>query len=569
MLAFINFYHYSLILFFIISLSFIYSKLYNKSIEETLSTSILSIVFFLYWFAIFDFLDLGLKILIISTSILTPICLFLKRSHINRLLSIGVLTYITLVFIVAIMFKDYFIYMWDDLSHWGLTAKDMYFKNSIVKRDYNDYPIGIRLFQYFILKIYGNYNEGVLLTYFYIIYFSFVVYPLKNISFRSINNCLITLLYSILALLLPMFFIIFDNFSPFKIYRFLMVDLLLGLTFGFAIYIVLLKKYFTKYDSLQMFLLLFFLVQIKIVGLMFAVCAFLWIILRNKSILQGIKEGLFFVIPILLSKLSWLFYIKYHNYSSYLSDRFDSSNKIINFNDFLSIYINALNHRNIFLYFSVTDLLMLFFATSIFFIGFYRYLQFYIIKLYLLLFTLFLVYNLGLYFTYMNVFHDIERVNLFSFERYQNLLFSGFIFILFLFLPKLFLYIKNYYNGYLLTATLVCFCSFFGYFSYTKYSKDINIPNYAKKLKSDVLKVLETLPKNLHNKNIVMISDDFPRLILRYNSCYNVLKYTSKEKPDLIVLYNKEKYKEKIIDYIKLHQLNINFAEIKVNVLKP
>ena len=258
MLAFINFYHYSLILFFIISLSFIYSKLYNKSIEETLSTSILSIVFFLYWFVVFDFLDLGLKILIISTSILTPICLFLKRSHINRLLSIGVLTYIALVFIVAIMFKDYFIYMWDDLSHWGLTAKDMYFKNSIVKRDYNDYPIGIRLFQYFILKIYGNYNEGVLLTYFYIIYFSFVVYPLKNISFRSINNCLITLLYSILALLLPMFFIIFDNFSPFKIYRFLMVDLLLGLTFGFAIYIVLLKKYFTKYDSLQMFLLLFF-----------------------------------------------------------------------------------------------------------------------------------------------------------------------------------------------------------------------------------------------------------------------------------------------------------------------
>ena len=66
-----------------------------------------------------------------------------------------------------------------------------------------------------------------------------------------------------------------------------------------------------------------------------------------------------------------------------------------------------------------------------------------------------------------------------------------------------------------------------------------------------------------------MISDDFPRLILRYNSCYNVLKYTSKEKSDLIVLYNKEKYKEKIIDYIKLHQLNINFAEIKVNVLKP
>ena len=567
MFSIINFYHYSFIIFFIISLSFIFSNIFNRTIAETLSTSILFVIFFLYWFAIFNFLELGFYILIISTLILTLIYLFLKRKSLIKFVSVGVLVYIVLIFLIAYVFKEYFIYVWDDLSHWGLTAKDMYFKSSIIKRHYNDYPIGTRVLQYFILKVYGSYNEGVLLTYFYMIYFSFIIYPLKNIALKSLNNYLIILLYIILSLLLPTCFIIFDNFAPFKIYRFLMVDLLLGLTFGFAIYIVIIKKYLTKYDSLQLFLLLFFLVQIKVVGLMFAVTVLLWIILREKNIITGVKEGVFFAIPIILSKLSWFFYVKYYDYSSYLSNRFNSAESVIKFNEFFTIYTNTLINRNIFLYFSAIDLLLLFSAIAILLILFYKNLRFYIIKLYLLLFTLFAVYNLGLYFTYMNVFHEAEKSGLFSFERYQTLLFSGFIFILFLFIPKVLLSMKNYYNSHFLTIFLFIFCGAFGYFTYYKYKQDINIPDYAKSLKVDVEKIAKRIPKNLQNKNIIMISGDFSRLIIRYNTGYNILKSSSEKKPDLIIIYNKENNKKEIIDYLKRQSLNITFENIQDNLL--
>ncbi|MDR2008386.1 MAG: hypothetical protein LBQ34_05385 [Alphaproteobacteria bacterium] len=571
----INFFHYSLIILVITALALIISSIFNKKLAETLITAILLIIFYLYWFALFGILKFGYWSLITFIILGFLTCLLVKRKQLLSYFSAGYWIYVILVAIIAVIFRDYFIYFSDDIAHWGITAKDMFFYSKIIPREYNDYSIGTRVFQYFMLKIYGSWNESIILTYFYIIYFAFVVCPLAKIEeYQGKSKYPVMLFYGILTLLFITLFKVIDLPNMSNIFRYLAVDLLLGLTFGFTLFVVSEKKFLDYYDKLNCFLLLFALVQIKTSGLILAIAIVCLIVLKYKKI----KIGLFFVIPIFLSKASWSIYTLYNNYSNNNTRRFiNSSKKVLEINDFSYYYWYGLLERYIFLYLSPIVLMVLFSVLALYLIVFHKNIRSYIVKLYLVLFVLVIVFNFGLYSIYIRAFSDGERLHLAAFERYQLTVWGGVIFMLLLYLPRILMKFKKH----IILLLLLCIIS--GIFTYQRYKHDrkISESHLKNRFSVNVSEIKHSLPNDFSNRNIVVFSDRGQFLMLRLEIIDQIGSYSkrapdifmvdwlgkresfSKRDPDILIIYDKERYKQEIIDYIKLHNLNINFEDIK------
>ncbi|MDR0484370.1 MAG: hypothetical protein LBH40_03760 [Alphaproteobacteria bacterium] len=566
----INFYHYSLIILCITALAIIISSIFNKKLTETLATAIVLIVFYLYWFALFGILAIGYWSLLSFIIIGFLVCIFIKRKQLLSFISISFFAWVLLVFVIAIIFRDSFFYHWDDFSHWGTTLKDMFYTNEIIKRSFNDYPIGTRVFQYFILKIYGVYNESVALTYLYIIYFSFIIYPLAKIekskNTKRIGKYLLILFYGMLALLFPFGFDSVDLFSS------LLVDFVQGMTFGFIIFIISNRKKFDSHTKLLLFLLLFFLVQIKIVGLMLAVAAVLLIILKDKNY-KDYKNILFFISPVVLSKLSWFIYIKYYDYSNYLvNNLYSSETKSFVINSFISDYLQGLIKIGIFLHLSPFVLLLIVSALALYITIIHKDLRNNAIKFYLVFLALFIIYNFGLYSMYMKAFSSSEKMKLGGFVRYQTIIWGGVIFMLFLYIPQIVMRFKNHIVLLLVLNIFVApFTIHIIYKEARYYKKDLEgflRENYKElpvilQTRLNILKIKKQLPKDFINKNIVIFSDGYQRVLLRYETGNSYIFFANQGVyPNIIVIIDKEKSKQEIIDFIKLHKLNIKFKDI-------
>ena len=93
---------------------------------------------------------------------------------------IGVVAFVLLCLITAILIKDHVVKWWDDMNYWATDAKALYYLNGFtgkygnVAPEFGDYPPGIQIVKWCALKLSPHiYNEGL----------AFVGYTLMNMIF--------------------------------------------------------------------------------------------------------------------------------------------------------------------------------------------------------------------------------------------------------------------------------------------------------------------------------------------------------------------------------------------------
>ena len=84
---------------------------------------------------------------------------------------------ITFILIIIGLFysKNLYVYVWDDLNHWALLTKELYYLKELLFKEsqviLNYYPPGISIYQYFFIGLQGFYREDLLFyaNYFFLI----------------------------------------------------------------------------------------------------------------------------------------------------------------------------------------------------------------------------------------------------------------------------------------------------------------------------------------------------------------------------------------------------------------
>lgn len=172
--------------------------------------------------------------------------------------------FVVFSFVALVYFRNSAFVSWDEFSHWGLVAKDIFLKNSLPVAGgpirLVSYPPGLPLFQYFFIKP-GGFSEGLIYsaTSVFVLAALTTVVPLQKTSKKTLIGA---------ALLVVIFLI-----EPFFDWQLAYADHVLGVAFGSAIVIGLDQRSGTR-NWLWSLPILMILVLVKPIGILFAIFAF-------------------------------------------------------------------------------------------------------------------------------------------------------------------------------------------------------------------------------------------------------------------------------------------------------
>ena len=314
---------YILILLPLLFGSFSLSVIAKKKIEECIANWIFLTVFILYVFGVLGIFAAGFYFVLSLSAVGTVISLVIifkyKKFDYNNILRPGLFAFIIFFVLCVFAQSGRLITAWDEFSHWGLAAKNMYvldelYNNPMARIQFPGYPPGLALFQYFNMKLAGDYHESVLFLSVNLIYFSMAVYLFKDMKWSEVPKILFAL---IVILVLP-------NLFYKEFYFTLYVDAILGILFGYT-----LLKYFTGdkkiYDIISIALPLFMLSMVKASGVGLSILALIIIIsdtlysnkkslraesIDTKSAFKKMLLPLILLCTILFAKFSWEAYLK-------------------------------------------------------------------------------------------------------------------------------------------------------------------------------------------------------------------------------------------------------------------
>ncbi len=281
----------------------------NKKIEETFSLWIFIIIFVLYLFGLLGLLKIGVYIVV--TIAIVCMLFFLYTIYSNRLMVKKF--FLTPSFVIFILFfvlawwaqRGRMFTSWDEFSHWGTVVKNMYIFDALgnhpeATTTFRGYPPSTALFEYFWVKLSGNFSEGNLYRSMNILYFSLMLPFFSNIRWKNFSTIVVRF---VLVLILPLAF--FQDF-----YTNLMVDAILGVIFAS----ILINYYTNESSTFKIFnisLALSILTLTKSAGFGLAIIA---IIIIAIDLLFVKRQNLKLVsCPILftiIAKYSWSIYLK-------------------------------------------------------------------------------------------------------------------------------------------------------------------------------------------------------------------------------------------------------------------
>lgn len=229
-----------ILLYFIISAS-VLALILEEKIGKTIPKVVLSNIFILFVCGIvFQDLRIGVVINILLPFIIGGVQLFRKVNNrtdysLNKAIELCITPgFFAFIFFFAFIWlaNQYRVLSgWDEFTHWGLVVKNMCifnkFGNYAYSTDYfPGYPPGTSLWEYFITKLYGSFNEA----YFYRangwMYLSFIV-PIADSCERK--SYISDFIATVALVLLPAVF--FNNYLI-SLY----VDAFLGVLYGYLIY---------------------------------------------------------------------------------------------------------------------------------------------------------------------------------------------------------------------------------------------------------------------------------------------------------------------------------------------
>jgi len=216
------------------------SLIFNKKIEETISLWIFILIAFMYIFGILGLLKFGIYTVVLVSLMCALFCCYNiyknKQNFISHVLTPGFAIFIIFFILIWWAQRGRMLTSWDEFSHWGLVVKNMYIFNALgnypdATTMFKGYPPATSLFEYFWVKLSGNFSEGNLFRAMNILYFSLMLPIFKNIEWKHFGKIIIRTLF---ILILPLVF--YKNF-----YICITVDAILGIMFAY-----ILINYFTN-----------------------------------------------------------------------------------------------------------------------------------------------------------------------------------------------------------------------------------------------------------------------------------------------------------------------------------
>ncbi len=233
-----------------------------------------------------------------------------KKLDVRNYNFIPIIAYLAILFIVVLITKDNYVWLWDSTRLWGAVPKALYYteklqlgKDALVYPFMQSYPPGMPLLGYFIESFNGDFLEWQL----YLTYGAFVsslfIPGIKKLSRKSIVILPITCL---IILLIPCLVTSNGGDSGF-FYNSLFIDPVLGALFGYGIFVSTNTNYKSVLSTGRLIIVLIAITLLKDSGIMFAVALYIISVTvycgRGKRLAH--KEVALAVLALLCSLIAW------------------------------------------------------------------------------------------------------------------------------------------------------------------------------------------------------------------------------------------------------------------------
>ena len=145
----------------------------KRKFEECLPVSTIAMIVLLFLFGVLNILKAAVYVIALLAVLSIALGAYWAKRHggiksyTGLFLTPGFFLFVLIVLIMPVVCHRQALSLWDEFSHWGLAAKDMYLFDAMEYRPGTyvtmwSVPPFITLFQYFFLKVSGAYSEPVL-----------------------------------------------------------------------------------------------------------------------------------------------------------------------------------------------------------------------------------------------------------------------------------------------------------------------------------------------------------------------------------------------------------------------
>lgn len=269
-----------LLLLFLSSGSVLFAN-FGEKFERILPITTGFIVVWLYVFYILNILNVGWILLIVIT-----ICIYIfsiykylkkpkeeRKRILKNFLTPSFIVYLILIIIIFFITKETKVLLWDELRLWGAYPKILFFDgslqigaNKLLLTTMQSYEPGMPLFQYSVLKVFGEFHENYLVFAYSLLAISALLPICKKITWKSWP---LIIVYVYIILIVPLTFANSQH-DALLYYKSLYIDPMIGIYFGYTLYLSSKKIYTDKVTLINFILSLLVLTLLKDTGILFA-----------------------------------------------------------------------------------------------------------------------------------------------------------------------------------------------------------------------------------------------------------------------------------------------------------
>ena len=263
----------------------------EKTVEELIPTSFLSIITFLFPFYCFDMLRTGRNLLLILFVVISIWALHKikwRELCLGKIFTPGIFIYVVACLIIVMLTKDNFVSLWDETRLWGAVPKALWYTETLqLGEEALIYPImqsyypGMPLLVYFMTSIGSEFSEWQIFAIYGIFVLSLLIPAFRKMKW---NQWILVFPLAIASVILPCLATSHGGDSAY-FYDSLFVDVVLGAVIGYSFYLTTqnpLKDWWTVYSFVVS---LVTLVLLKDTGILFAS-----VILINSFILSVLRK---------------------------------------------------------------------------------------------------------------------------------------------------------------------------------------------------------------------------------------------------------------------------------------
>jgi hypothetical protein len=286
------------------TLTLLLSIISGRNYEELIPVTLVGIFLWLFTWGIFGKLYYGSLSLVIGSAIASlavPYIIEKKKIKMEYIISPGAVLFWLLVVICFVFDRNRVIGDVDDLTHWSLAVRDMWFNNSygfhpgrllMLPR----YTPGMTLIEYLFVWMYGAYRDGVALFACHFVGLSFMEILFSKIEWKQ--------WYKVIPIGITIMIMPLIVFKPH--YSVMLVDAYLGIVWAY-IFICYIEEGITRFNCVRITTGTIFLTMVKETGTVMAGIMLLIIIIdligshgtRNRRKELWDKQGKMLIISVM------------------------------------------------------------------------------------------------------------------------------------------------------------------------------------------------------------------------------------------------------------------------------